>query len=293
MAGVNTAVLATDYNTIQSKVSSVLGTGSDTYGYGQPVTSSQVARTNRITVAQWNALRNDLLKARNHQTSVDESGALTIASNTTRIREADRAAYSLFADTITTNRLVTPPSSQASLTTLQTVTRTTPWATTISHQITITFASEDASRFFFNSGSSIKFSSSMTGFSAGQSLLVNQSWATLLTNMGIITFNAFSTTSSGTGTAQAIGFYNLTTTNQLIFTKLVEAGNQYTPNQYQLYVRKSGNTVIFTPTWSYTEDGNYGIFEPADGTLTSLIQAYTATGPNVSVTAPTSSTTTL
>ena len=293
MAGVNTAVLATDYNTIQSKVSSVLGTGSDTYGYGQPVTSSQVARTNRITVAQWNALRNDLLKARNHQTSVDESGALTIASTTTRIREADRAAYSLFADTITTNRLVTPPSSQASLTTLQTVTRTTPWATTISHQITITFASEDASRFFFNSGSSIKFSSSMTGFSAGQSLLVNQSWATLLTNMGIITFNAFSTTSSGTGTAQAIGFYNLTTTNQLIFTKLVEAGNQYTPNQYQLYVRKSGNTVIFTPTWSYTEDGNYGIFEPADGTLTSLIQAYTATGPNVSVTAPTSSTTTL
>lgn len=293
MAGVNTAILATDYNTIQSNVNNILGIGSGDYGYGQSVTSSQVARTNRITVAQWNALRTDLLKARNHQTSVDESGVLTIASTTTRIREADRLAYSTFSNLITTNRLVTPPSTQASLTTLQTVTRTSPWATTISHQVTITFLSENDSRFFFNSGSSIKFSSSMTGYSAGLSLLVNQSWATLLTNMGIISFNAYSTTSSGTGTAQAIGFYNLTTTNQLVFTKLVEAGNQYTPNQYELYVRKSGNSVIFTPTWSYVSDGNYGLFEPADGTLTSLVQAYTATGPNVSVTAPTSSTTNL
>lgn len=293
MAGVNTAILATDYNTIQSNVNNILGIGSGDYGYGQSVTSSQVARTNRITVAQWNALRNDLLKARNHQTSVDESGSLTIASTTTRIREADRLAYSTFSNLITTNRLVTPPSTQASLTTLQTVTRTSPWATTISHELTISFLSENDSRFFFNSGSSIKFSSSMTGYSAGPSLLVNQSWATLLTNMGIISFNAYSTTSSGTGTAQAIGFYNLTNTNQLVFTKLVEAGNQYTPNQYELYVRKSGNSVIFTPTWSYVSDGNYGFFEPADGTLTSLVQAYTATGPNVSVTAPTSSTTNL
>ena len=293
MAGVNTAILATDYNTIQSNVNNILGIGSGDYGYGQSVASSQVARTNRITVAQWNALRTDLLKARNHQTSVDESGTLTIASTTTRIREADRLAYSTFSNLITTNRLVTPPSTQASLTTLQTVTRTSPWATTISHQVTITFLSENDSRFFFNSGSSIKFSSSMTGYSAGISLLVNQSWATLLTNMGIISFNAYSTTASGTGTAQAFGFYNLTTTNQLVFTKLVEAGNQYTPNQYQLYVRKSGNSIVFTPTWSYVSDGNYGNFEPANGTLTSLVQAYTATGPNVSVTAPTSSTTNL
>ena len=293
MAGVNTAVLATDYNTIQSKINNILGNGSADYGYGQTVTSSQVARTNRITVAQWNALRDDLLKARNHQTSVDQSGLLTVASTTTRIRETDRAAYSLFADTVTANRLIAPPSGQASLTTLQTVTRTAPWATTISHQVTATFASEDAARFFFNTGSSIKFSSSMTGYSAGISLLVNQSWATLLTNMGIISFNAYSTTNSGTGTAQAIGFYNLTTTNQLLFTKLVEAGNQYTPNRYELYAKRSVNSIIFTPTWSYVEDGNYGTFEPADGTLTSLVQAYTATGSNVSVTAPTSSTTTL
>jgi len=293
MAGINTAVLATDYNTIQSKINNILGNGSADFGYGQTVTSNQVVRTNRITVAQWNALRNDLLKARNHQTSIDESGLLTVASTAIRIREADRSAYSLFADVVTTNRLITPPTDQASLTTLQTVTRTASWSTTISHQVTVTFASEDAGRFFFNSGSSIRFSSSMSGYSAGPSLLVNQSWATLLANMGIISFGAYSTTKTGTGTAQAIGFYNLTTTDQLVFTKLVEAGNQYTPNRYELKVKKSGNSIIFTPTWSYVEDGNYGTFEPADGTLTSLVQAYTATGPNVSVTAPTSSTTTL
>lgn len=293
MAGLNTAVLATDYNTIQSKINNILGSGSGDYGYGQTVTSSQVARTNRITVAQWNALRNDLLKARNHQTSVNESALLTIPSTTIRIREADRLAYSTFADVVTTNRLVAPPSDQASLTTLQTVTRTSPWATTISHQITIAFLTEDASRYFFNSGSAVRFSSNLAGFSTGISLLVNQSWQTLLANMGVISFNAYATTKTGTGTAQAIGFYNLTTTNQLVFTKLVEAGNQYTPNQYELYVKKSGNSVIFTPTWSYVSDGNYGNFEPADGTLTSSVQIYTATGSNVSVTAPTGSTTSL
>jgi hypothetical protein len=287
MAGVNTAVLATDYNTIQSNVSTVLGNGSGDSGYGQSVSSAQVARTNKITVAQWNALRNDLLKARNHQTNMDESGYLTTPSTTIRIKESDRLAYKTFSDTITSNRLITPPSSQASLTTLGTATRTSPWATEISHTATITFASNDQARYFFNSGSSIKFSSSLTGISSGISLLVNQSWQTLLSNMGVISFSAYSTTRSGSGTPQNIGFYNLSSTNQLIFTKLVEAGNQYTPNQYDLYARLSGDSIIFTPTWSYTSVGAGYSLEPADGTLTSLIQAYTATGPNVSVTAPT------
>ena len=44
MSGVNTAILATDYNTIQSNVNNILGIGSGDYGYGQTVTSSQVAQ---------------------------------------------------------------------------------------------------------------------------------------------------------------------------------------------------------------------------------------------------------
>ena len=120
MAGFGTQIIATDYNAIQSKISNILGTGSVDYGYGQSVTSAQVARNNKITVTQWNALRTDLLKARQHQTGNDESGLLVLPTTSTTIKEVDRSAYNSFADTITTNRLTTPPANQGTLATLAT-----------------------------------------------------------------------------------------------------------------------------------------------------------------------------
>jgi hypothetical protein len=290
MAGFGTQIIATDYNAIQSKISNILGTGSVDYGYGQSVTSAQVARNNKITVGQWNALRTDLLKARQHQTGNDESALLVLPTTSTTIKEVDRSAYNGFADIITTNRLTIPPASQGTLATLATITRTSPWASTISHTVTITFASADAARFYFNSGGNFKFSASFTNYTTDTSRLVNQSWATLLTNMGIISVSANTTTNTGTGTPQNIGWYNLTTTNQLIFTKTVESGNQYTPNQYDLYARRNSTStqIIFTPTFSYTSAGSGGYaLEPANGTLTSLTQQYYATGSNVSITPPT------
>jgi len=294
MAGFGTEIIATDYNAIQSKISNILGVGSVDFGYGQTVSSAQVARTNRITVAQWNALRNDLLAARQHQTGADESNNLTVPTTSTTIKEADRQAYNAFADLISAHRLDTPTGSEASLETLQTVTRTAPWATTVRHTVTLNFASTDDARYFFNAGGNIKFASSLTSYTSGDSLLVNQSWDTLLTNMGTISVSAYDTTKTGTGTSQGIGFYNLSDVDQLIFTKLVEPGDQYSPNQYDLYARKVGAQVFFTPTWSYTSGGPGGFAnEPANGVLTSLVQMYRPTGLNVSVLAPTSSTTTL
>ena len=104
--------------------------------------------------------------------------------------------------------------------------------------------------------------------------------------MGIIKFSILGTTNTGSGTpATNIGFGNLTSSNQLIFSKLVEAGNQYTPNQYDLYARISGGSaIVFTPTWSYTDAGNdgpYRVFEPVTGTLNSFCQMYISSGANV------------
>lgn len=300
MSGQGNKIVATDYNAIQAKINLVLGVGTGDYGYNQSVSSSQVSVSNKITAVQWNALRTDLLRARQHQTGLDESGNLALPTTSTTIKESDRAAYSNFADTITTNRLITPPSGQATLGTLNTSTRTNPWSSTISHTVTMNFTSVNAARAFFNSGSNLKFSASFTNYTSDTSLLVNQSWATLLTNMGIITFNAYSTTNTGTGTPQAIGYYNLTTSNQLIFTKFVEASNpSYYPNQYDLYVRQgtSAAQIIFTPTFSYTGgpsgSGTGNVTEPANGTLTSLTQTYYSIGSNVEVTPPTTASTAL
>jgi hypothetical protein len=294
MAGQGNKIIATDFNTIQAKINLALGIGTGDYGYGQVVTSTQVSLENKIEASQWNALRNDLLKARQHQTGLNESGNLALPTTSATIKEADRSAYNNFADVITTNRLITPPASQGSLATLSTINRTTPWNSTVSQTITCTFSSVDAARYFFNAGSNLKFSASFKDYTTDGSLLVNQSWETLLTNMGIISVSANTTTKTGSGTEQNIGYYNLTSTNQLVFSKSVEASNpSYVPNQYQLYARlgTSAAQLIFTPTFSYTGGpvgpGTGVVPEPANGTLTSILQTYYATGSNVAVAPPT------
>lgn len=301
MAGQGTKIVATDYNVIQAKINLVLGTGTGDYGYGQGVGSTQVAISNKVTAAQWLALRTDLLKGRQHQTGADESGNLALPTTSTTIKEADRLAYNNFADAITSNRLITPPAGQGTLATLQTVTRTNPWSSSISHTVTMNFTSADAARAFFNAGSNIKFSASFKDYTTDGSLLVNQSWEILLDNMAIISFAAHTTSNTGTGTPQAnIGYHELTTSNQLIFTKFVEPSNpSYYPNQYDLYAKlgTSAAQVIFTPTFSYTGGpagpGTGNVPEPANGKLTSLCQAYYATGSNVAVALPTTASTIL
>ena len=291
-AGVGSKVEYLDYNQIQTIVNNVFGTGSGDSGYGQTVTSSQVAQYSLVSVTQWNSLRNDLLKARQHQSGVDESGNLGLPTLDIRLADSDRAAYLSMANLVNNNRTIAPPSGEASFVTLVTSNRASGWNTTVNQTISIEFGTANNIRWFFNAGGNFQISSTLTNFAvSGDSRLVNESWDVLLRNMGVIKLTNSSTTNTGTGTpATNIGYANLTSTDQLIFSKLVEGGSQYTPNQYALYARVSGSSsLILTPTWSYTDaggDGAYRIFEPVIGTLNSFCQMYIATGSNVAVAYP-------
>ena len=112
MAGRGTRATATDFNNIQATVNSVLGLGSTNTGYGQTVTSSQVASGAIITVAQWTTLRADLVKCRTHQTnlavangpanvSANRGGScqtLEVITSSTVISEDIRDQYNLFTN---------------------------------------------------------------------------------------------------------------------------------------------------------------------------------------------------
>ena len=114
MAGQNTLIIASDYNTIQSKIALILGSGSGTTGYGQTLSSSQVGQNSKVTVTQWSNLRNDILRTRQHQTGTDLSASLTTPTASVKITEADRAAYLAMATDAETNKLTAPPpASQA------------------------------------------------------------------------------------------------------------------------------------------------------------------------------------
>ena len=94
MPGVGSRVRAADYNSIQGKVALVLGSGSGNSGYGQALSSGQVSVGDQILVSQWNNLRTDLLKARQHQTGATES--LTITSTSTISNNPDLRAFGTF-----------------------------------------------------------------------------------------------------------------------------------------------------------------------------------------------------
>lgn len=297
-AGQGSKIEYIDYNNIQKVINAVLGSGGTnpntntadaTFGYGQSVSSSTVSQYAKITVGQWNALRNDLLKARQHQTGVDESGSLALPTQNTKITEADRSAYLNYANTIATNRLVTPPSSQVSFGTISTTSRTQVWTSTISQVFTLTFTNADQARYFFNTGGNYKLSLVFGSYTTDGSLLVNQSWEAILQAVGVITFSSNSTTNTGSGTPSTTkGWYQMTTSDTLIYQKIIDASNQYTPNQYDLYARYVSNQLIFTSTFSYTKAGaGNNVFEPVNGTLSITLQQTAASGSNVSVSTPT------
>lgn len=301
---VGSKVLATEYNGMQSNVAQVLGLGSSNYGYGQLVKSSQVALTSKISVAQWNDLRDDLLKARQHQTGTDLTSTLPVVSSSDKVSEANRSAYKTVADALylDANRLITPPATEATRENVVANQTATNWKTLLTQTITLTFSAgnnakyswtaADAARFYFNAGGQFEFSASLVGpFSAGSNLK-STTWQTMFTQMGTIAFKYNSTTVSGTGTAAAsIGFYQLTTADQLIFTKLAPSG-AYSANKYYIYARKSadGSQVIFTIQFrddSAQPNPPWGTDELVTGTLTSIVQTYRPTGSNVTLPLPT------
>jgi hypothetical protein len=313
MSGQYTKIYPADYNAIQAKVALVLGTGSGKYGYGQNVRSSSVSQNGKITVTQWNNLRNDIVAARQHQngvtigsrTTVDPlytAGAdLIIPNNDTKITEADRAAYMDIATSVDTNRLAVPPDSQAtredlvSVTTRDGTVDAGKWNGDILQTITVTFPDANAARYFFNTGSRFEFSSSLSGYSVGDK---NTSWYTLLNNMGVIYFDYDNTTCTGTGSTSSIGWYDLTNSDQVLFEKGVNVSTTYYPNKYQILGRcnQASNTTgtawigTFTIKWldDATNSGHtpYFIDEQVDGILSSYVQVRRASGANVSVPVP-------
>lgn len=307
MAGQGTKIIATDYNAIQSKVALVLGTGSGDTGYGQTVASGQVSVNAKISVTQWSNLRDDLLKCRQHQTGADETGNLTTPTTSVKITEADRAAYMNMADTVTTNRLVTPPSGQATTENVATpAVRTTNWNGTLTHTVTVTFASAEAMRYYFNTGSQFLFTADRSGGTPASdtkdyvwSHLLGTNLTTYPNGMGIIKFNHNSTTCTGSGITSAIGYRQLTTADQVIFQK---NASSYLPNKYYIMARLVGTTqIVFTMKFEDSSNSGYrpdspnegnptypqfGIDEDVTGTLTSTVQVYRASGSNVSVPLP-------
>jgi len=269
-------ITAVDYNTIYNKISGILGVGSGQSGYGQTFLSSSVAANSKVTAAQWDNLRLDVIRARVHQ-----AGTPTITDVNTGddIAFANYTQYNTLADLCIADKfsIAVGQSFEASLT--SPTDRTGSWTTSCTATVTINFASASQARWFFNSGGSINFLSSRTGgTTTGVSGNKNTAWSNFLsTTVGKRLFNA-------------PFFYSATLTNQT-FVNLSNT-DPYELNSFNIQYRgnfapnaSGGATqLVFTIEWLDGEGETFG--RTVDGTLSLLVsktqssdQVFFATDP--------------
>ena len=301
-------IFAADYNTMQTTISSVMGIGAGDEGYGQEISSSQIVPGTTAQVIQWSRLRNDMILARQHQTGVSESGSLAVASSAIAINSTLANQYFTFANLIRSSRLtLATTGGNSSTETLVNQTRTASWNGTLTHTVTITFpgyttgtlvvSAVNHARAFFNGGGQILISAAKSGGST--SAPKNITWTTMLGNgttpsgFGTISFDHTSTTTvagtaSAAGTTYGIGWYDLSTSNQLIFNKAAPAGD-YSANDYEVYARRDAGSTQLILTIQFKDDAGGTVDEDIDGNLQSLIRQVRPSGSNVSVPSPTAS----
>jgi hypothetical protein len=291
------------YNSMQSKIRTVLGNGSGEFGYGQVLSSRQVRNTppvDTVTAQHMTNLKADVNIAEIHQTNV--STTLSTVAVTDQITEAVYAEYEAKVNTIYSDKnlvhanRVTAESKASSV-------RSAPWGTSgpIMHEFTVTFpggyqttdnsgnnilsTGTDHRRHFFNAGGEIRFASSITG---GSGVKFND-WVTMLSNMGMVKFNYTTAIATGSGTSFNLGNFDLTSSYQTVFEKY--GSGLYSQNYIRIRAKGAQNTSVITFLVMFDDASAGGLDEQVTGTITSTITQLRPTGSYVSVPTPTYQTT--
>ena len=266
-------IQATDYNgfvstTSGANVNNVWSTGSVDAGWGQPALST-VAATNTITATQWATLVNTItnmggqtgttITSRTAPTAGTTIGILaalnTDLTNITNNRQNAAANGTQFTGWTGTNSKTAATSGS-------------PWSITFTN--TVTWASADAARYFFNAGGRIKIdvSKTLTGATGDPewndlaNTLCGDIFITGGTATQTIAGTAYTGTTKigGTGTPNTLattpGWYDLTAgaAATIVYKQFADTA-PYTANFIQHSIAKgaSSNTLVITTLWSASD----------------------------------------
>lgn len=259
-----------------ANVNTVWGVGTGDKGYGQttlPVLSA-VTAGQTVTATQWSTMLSRISSAASHQGS-------SITSITSPVAGDTISAYAALSSNITTifnNRLNATASGSTTTTNTQ---RTTGWNTSVTFSQSITFASANAARYFFNAGGRVTLSWSRTGGSVNSQ---NTAISDLCTACGTLTFTGGTATvtiaggtftgtnkSGGSGSptiASTTGWYDLTTANVQVFTQSASSYYGYEGNSITVNLsRDAGSTLMNV----YSLISKSGGLTTVDGTLTAAL----------------------
>jgi hypothetical protein len=279
-AGTGSIIEAVDYTTIRNKIIAIMGTAADggtgQNGYGQTLLSSPVAAGHIVTKAQWDNLRFDIFNARLHQDGLSPTIVTATSGQPVRYGAGHpNNQYNIQTDIAISNKF-NVGTGQFVIEAATSATRTTAWNSSLTATVTVTFATADQARYFFNSGSKIRCSSSRIGGSASPQ---NSSWSNILDTAGTVAFG---------GNTSGLNFYNLTDSYQTFFNLTSSA--PYSANQYRIEVVSNiaDNTiggattltfrVTYSDTYTYAGTGSPSIPDNVNGTLTLTVDELRASG---------------
>lgn len=297
---VNKKIQIGDYNDIRTKVINVLGPGSGATGYGQRIQSTPVTESNSVTINEWTNLYYDIANCYNHITGALPPSAATAVVNATIRSNPTNSVYTqydTFADYITTNRFAV---AQSITTAKGSSSRTWPdatlgpiWNVGCVALVTVTFNSATSARYFFNSGSTIRFSSSRSGGTAFPSsgYQQNQAWTNLLSSVGTVSFGG-NTPGTGVDPNDCTNYYRLKNTFSPWYS--LSASSPYTSNVFRIQARSpavadnssgTASQIEFYVEWidGYFDPGPAVAENPApgdqvDGTLSYSVSTLEASG---------------
>jgi hypothetical protein len=237
---------ASDYNGLVGSNSTTAGTinyvwdtGNGQFGYGQGAVSA-VSAAATITATQWSTMLNALNKALQHQGGAAATlGPVNYTAGSTITYFANVATS---VTTINTNKLNFNSTRGATTTgsNLDKVYNTE--GSLMTHTITVTFASADQARYFFNAGGRLSLVVSQAGDFEQNAKETN--WRDLINAVGTIHLDQLTSTRTGTGetiatNGSAIGYWDLTTSNQTLI-KLTQDTSPYTDNYIDIFARVAG-----------------------------------------------------
>lgn len=296
MLGQNRLIEVADYNYMQNKVALVLGptlNGGGVWpplGYGQHVNSTQLSVNTLITHVEWNKLMTDLLTCYTWIIGPAGATALTkfnkdelIQYDNPLVIDKDILAYQTMVDYVYTNRVASILEATQMRTNQYIDNYNAEWNGTITQLYSLKFnpitidgvnySGADAGCFYFNTGSIMRFKASLAG---GNNPGID--WQNLFTDMGEVHYGYNGATCTGTGTGSSIGWYNLTVTPTLVFTKTWVGLTDTMQYTIEAYTNATKDEIYFNISFINV---NGTFTNNVTGTITSTLEAYHANSPVV------------
>lgn len=240
-------ILAAQFNSLRNRTASLLGSGVDDFGYGQPLTATEVSPTTVISASRMQTLEADMGRVHRHQTgnalplSTIESGDIVGANQSGTDTTKGFNDYSSLLSTLELNRFTVAPSQVEVEPSLALDVRDIQWSyITITSEAVFSFETASARRHFFNAGGEIHFSGDVTnlGNVGDPSYSRNLGWENMITNPGRIEigYNYIRVSGSDSG---------------VTFQQTLDYGNyQLEPNYKEVFRKKASTGVYDSSYWT-------------------------------------------